>query len=50
MTVRSPALVVCLACKAESAVTTPARNGKLRARSTTVLATEVTGIPDLVVT
>src|SRR5260221_13618836 len=44
------ALDVWDACSAESATTTPALNGKVLAKSITVLATVVTGIPFLIVT
>jgi hypothetical protein len=47
---RSSGSEVCRVRNAESATTTPARNGDARARSTTVLATEVTGIPRHAVT
>ena len=45
MTDSSSALVVCPVCSAESATTTPAGNGQVRAKSMTVLATDVTGTP-----
>ena len=45
MTALSSAFEVFLLCNAESAVTTPDLNGVVRARSITVLATEVTGTP-----
>jgi len=46
----SSALDACLLRSAESAATTPARNEDARARSTTVLPTEVTGRPRRVTT
>lgn len=49
-TARNSRSVVFLSCSALSATTTPERNGEVRARSTTVLATEVTGTPFLMTT